>query len=672
MAKRTLGLTGFIVIAAAGLVLSSPGPSGKQARRGPVNPEFQKYVMEQTMARALARTADGHALGEIPGPAPISPVRPVFSARRDMAPPASYDLRTLGKLTPVRDQGGCGSCWAFGSMGSLESFLMPAEEADYSEQNLIDTAGFDWGPCAGGNFYMAAAYLARWSGPVNEAEDPYDYSAPDYAALKPKKHVQDLLFLPLRASVTDNDYLKNLVMTYGAVYISMYWVGTGFNDTFDSYFNNGVETGGEGHGVCLVGWDDNYPASQFNVAAPGNGAFIVRNSWGPSWGESGYFYVSYYDTKFGRRNTNGVITAEAVNNYGGVFQYDPLGWVSNLGYGSPSESAWGANIFTAPSKTRIAAVGFQTVSSNCSYEVYVYKGVAAGKPRSGTLMASTTGSATYPGFYTVDLPSVVSVAAGQWFSVVVKFTTPGYPYPVATEDKYPAYSMGATAASGQSFMNPDGSIGVAWEDISADATSRYNCCIKAYTAIPSGITVVDPAAGAKWIRGTTQTINWTVNGTMDSIVKIQLFKGTTRVADIAAATDNDGTWDWAIPLTTPKGTGYSIRITTSDGLVKGTSANFAITGSKIYVASPAAGAVWQKGTAQAILWTLAGPQDAAVRVQLLRNGVMVRELAAGAPNSGSYGWTIATNLAAGTGYRIRVKTMDNKVKGDSGLFRLIN
>jgi C1A family cysteine protease len=671
MRKKTLSFRSFALIGSLGLMTLSFGQNMKPAKRGPANPEFTRYLLERMMNVSAAQTVDGHVLGEIQGPAPISPVRPIVRRQLDRSGlPSSFDLRKAGnKLTAIRDQGACGSCWAFGAYGSLESHLLPGETADFSEQNLIDKAGFAWTACAGGNLDMAAAYLTRWAGPLSETDDPYDYATADMATISPKKHVQNVVYYPIRSSSSDNDALKTAVMTYGALDISMYWVDSGFNDDHDSYYNAGVTTGGGGHSVCLVGWDDDYPAADFNTAAPGNGAFIVRNSWGASWGEDGYFYVSYYDTKFAIRGYTGGIPAEAVNNYGGVFQYDPLGWVMNWGYGSPEDTAWGANIFTAPTKSTISAVGFQAVSSNCSYEIYVYTGVTAGKPRTGTLKASTTGSLTYPGFYTIALPNTVTVAATQKFSVVVKFTTPGYYYPLPTEELYPGYSDAATSARGQSFIDFTGTVGTSWQDISADA-SKANCRIKAYAAMPSGIKITDPAAGAKWIRGMTHAINWTVAGSMASIVKIQLLKAGAKVADITTSTDNDGTYDWPIPAATAKGTDYSIKIITSDNAVKATGGKFAITGSKIAVIAPSAGTVWTKGSVQAVQWTSAGPQNAYVRIQLLRNGVLVTELASAVDNSGTYTWTISTKLAAGSGYKIRIKTMDNKVKGDSGLFTL--
>ena len=97
--------------------------------------------------------------------------------------PSKYDLRTLGKVTPVRDQGTSGSCWAFSTYGSLESSILVStgQSLDLSENNLKNTAGFDWGPNSGGNDMMSTAYLTRWSGPVSESADPYQSVEHDFS-----------------------------------------------------------------------------------------------------------------------------------------------------------------------------------------------------------------------------------------------------------------------------------------------------------------------------------------------------------------------------------------------------------------------------------------------------------------------------------------------------------
>ncbi len=94
-------------------------------------------------------------------------------------------------------------------------------------------------------------------------------------------------------------------------------------------------------------------------------------------------------------------------------------------------------------------------------------------------------------------------------------------------------------------------------------------------SVPS-ITFVGPAAGTVWARGTPQTISWTVSGSMASTVKIQLFKGTTLVKTIASSAANTGTYGWTVPRTIATGANYRVKIVTTDGKVKATSAAFTI------------------------------------------------------------------------------------------------
>jgi hypothetical protein len=128
----------------------------------------------------------------------------------------------------VRDQGSDGNCWAFASLGSLESYFLPAVPEDFSEDNLAVAAGHDSDydtfagkPYSGGNYNMATAELARWNGPVDESSDPYgDYTF--VAGLAPLAHVQNVLFLADRSGPTDNDAIKWAVQNEGPVYTAMH------------------------------------------------------------------------------------------------------------------------------------------------------------------------------------------------------------------------------------------------------------------------------------------------------------------------------------------------------------------------------------------------------------------------------------------------------------------
>jgi C1A family cysteine protease len=392
--------------------------------------------------------------------------------------PATFDLRGQEKLTRVRDQGNCGSCWAFATYGSLESFLMPLENWDFSEEDMNDHHGFDWGPCAGGNIDIAVAYLTRWDGPLKEEDNPYQYAISDSA--NEVKHVLEAVYLPPRSNYLDNDRIKQAVQSTGAVYVSMYYARSCYNATYHSYYNQSLREGG--HAVCVVGWDDNFNRNNFNQIPPGDGAFIVRNSWGNSWGEGGYFYVSYYDEFFGRRYFSAAIKAEPATYYDVLYQYDPLGWTNSFGFGS--ETGWFANIFTSSSNNPLSAVGFYAVGLTSDYEISVYINPPSGQPTKGTLAAVKTGSLNSSGYFTVSLDHFVNLSPGQKFSVVVKLRTNGYNYPIPCEFFIGNYSSGARANPGESFVSPDGST---WDDIHTGWGGMYantNVCLKAYAGYP--------------------------------------------------------------------------------------------------------------------------------------------------------------------------------------------
>ena len=76
-----------------------------------------------------------------------------------------------------------------------------------------------------------------------------------------------------------------------------------------------------------MGWDDSYPASNFATTPPGNGALLVRNSWGTSWGQGGYFWLSYYDSVCPTESV-AFYGVEPTTNYTRIYQYDPLGWTA--------------------------------------------------------------------------------------------------------------------------------------------------------------------------------------------------------------------------------------------------------------------------------------------------------------------------------------------------------
>lgn len=545
----------------------------------PPNPEFIEYMDARLRGAVPTVSESGHGLGDIPPPALHEGLQIKPRGIPLVGQPATYDLRNVpGKLPAIRDQGACGSCWAFGAFSSLESCLRPADTADFSESHLKNLHGFDWSCCSGGNAWLSCSYLARWEGPVYESDDPYSYSCSSPPGLSPRRHVQEVIWLPLRSGPADNDTIKNAVMNYGAVYVNYYHSDTYYNSTYHSYYHPTATS--TNHGVAIVGWDDNFPASQFSTPAPGNGAFIIRNSWGTGWGENGYFYMSYYDNRCGYSSLVAFLNAESSANYTTQYSYDPLGWVWDLGQ-TGVYTYWGANVFTkGGSAQRLSAVGLYTTAPNANYEVRIYRNPTSGPTGGNPPVHTQMGSFSYAGFHTVTLSPPVDLASTDTsFSVVTKMTTPLYDGPQAVELRWAGYSSAASASPGQSYYSADGAL---WTDLTTWDPSA-NFCIKAYTrpgnnaptdpttcsiSPPSPKTNADLTATAggsadpdpgdivtyvyQWAKSTTGGASWGLWGddgqTLDhsNTAKGQLWKARARASDGKSYSAN---WRESSPVT---------------------------------------------------------------------------------------------------------------------------
>ncbi len=450
----------------------------------PVNTDFKSFIDNKISTNLKSGTIRQHRKGLNP-----SPFKPNFSNKiksllksSSIELETSYDLRLIDNgnyLTNVKNQGNSGTCWTFATYGSIESYLLKNNigNYDFSEQNLATCHGFDWGPDDGGNIDISTSYLSRHLGPINEIDDPYtepDNSETCTENLTPQLFIENARYLPgINEDAFDMELIKEAIVNYGALYTNMNYDDDCYNSDDYTYYYEGSDY--TNHAVLLVGWDDNKTVTAGSRNTPSSpGAWIIRNSWGSDWGEDGFFYISYEDTK-ALSTVAYFPSSEPYSASENVYFYDKCGMVGAIGDG---ETTYALIKYTTSNTELLEKLGITIPSNNAEVSFEIYESFD-GTDLTGFLGEVSTQSCEYPGFYTFDISeSSIILNSNSDFYIKAKVTTPNYDYPIAIEYQYEGYSGSATIEQDKCWVSADAEL---WEAIGIGTDSEFDICIKAYT-----------------------------------------------------------------------------------------------------------------------------------------------------------------------------------------------
>ncbi len=333
----------------------------------------------------------------------------------------------------------------------------------------------DWGednnkiwPILGNTLFFGAQHLATFSGFASEEKAPF---AELNSKIKPDNTFDDT-YVPYDNALAYDDVLllqesylldeydsgkiKELVLKYGAVAASTFMHSNTFNGETSHY--DFYSDGSGNHAITIVGWDDDYPKENFThttnthgqsisymdlsgkkvtlteeeartaTTPPGNGAWIVQNSYGSEFGASGFFYISYYS--YDLQPWFVALDLQPEDSFAYNFQYDgtvDCGDTTDSGNEAflTVKGTKAANVFTNTTgePVTIDGVGFTCLNSDpAGFDVSVYTGLTdASDPTNGILAGTTHVSTDMPQISSVTLDTPVTVGVGEQFSIVCSF-----------------------------------------------------------------------------------------------------------------------------------------------------------------------------------------------------------------------------------------------------------
>ena len=243
-------------------------------------------------------------------------------------------------------------------------------------------------------------------------------------------------------------------------------------------------------------------------------------------GKHGYFWLSYFDSSGAKKGTS-FCHAVGPATYNRIYSYDTFGDVGQLSV------SYAFNAFTPTASDKLASVQFWTEADDASYTIKIYDNFSGGAL--STVLATATGTATYAGYHTIDLPSPLQLTAGDSFYVYLNITNGGS-YPMAMDRAWAGYTSNSTANPGESYYSTNGT---SWADLTTfDATANF--CIKALT-IPTTTPVSVAVSPASVVENGTTNLTYTLTRTATTFEALTVNFSLSGTADDATDYTVSGT-----------------------------------------------------------------------------------------------------------------------------------
>lgn len=382
--------------------------------------------------------------------------------------PVRFDLRETNCLSPVRTQG-TGGCWSSSTMVTIEPWIRRAGLGDYSlsDRNLQLMHGFDNSRNTYGNHYMATAYFSRGGGPVIRSSqfDSIAFRTPQTPFI-----LSDARYLP-----GDPALIKQTIFDFGPVYSMLYFKRKSVDTT--SYLLQPIDNPLEhiNHAVALVGWDDTLKAGK-EV-----GAWIAQNSLGEKFGDSGFFYISYENESILKHNAVWPEWDPFDESYT-VHYYDTLGSFNTSGFND--SICYGLVKFTAQEDCLLLRLATHIITPGTWVNFTVFSDFSMETGPSDSLGYTGKQQCVFPGYYTLETETEISLKEGQDYYVMAKYNAPYYTEPLPVEDVIEDYAY-PHITTGTCWVNPNIKI---WPDAwyacgekSQYEALRFDLCIRAIT-----------------------------------------------------------------------------------------------------------------------------------------------------------------------------------------------